>query len=192
MATNRLVEKQEVATYASLLLSAAQGEGGRDKVLAIRSELEAVAAAVRGQSEVVEVLTDSAYAPEQRNATARKLFAMCDPILVDVLAVMAERGDISKLSRITASFEDQLRTELNLNVVEVTTAVPLDDDLRAKITAKLAADLGTDVVLDERVDASILGGIIMSANGRRIDASVTSQLDHARNVLTQNTDGGER
>ena len=96
------------------------------------------------------------------------------------------------IARIEASFEEQLRSELNLNVVEVTTAVPLDDDLRAKITAKLAADFGTDVVLDEHVDASILGGIIMSANGRRIDASVTSQLDHARNVLTQNTDGGER
>ena len=192
MATNRLVEKQEVATYASALLRAAQEAGGRDEVLAIRSELGAVATAVRSESEVVEVLTDSAYEPEQRNATARKLFSMCDPILADVLAVMAERGDVEKVARVVASFEEQLRSELNLNVVEVTTAVPLDDDLRAKITAKLAADFGTDVVLDEHVDKSILGGIIMSANGRRIDASVTSQLDHARNVLTQNTDGGER
>ena len=192
MATNRLVEKQEVATYASALLRAAQEAGGRDKVLAIRSELGAVATAVRSESEIVEVLTDGAYEPEQRNATARKLFSMCDPILVDVLAVMAERGDVEKVARVVASFEEQLRSELNLNVVEVTTAVPLDDDLRAKITAKLAADFGTDVVLDEHVDKSILGGIIMSANGRRIDASVTSQLDHARNVLTQNTDGGER
>lgn len=192
MATNRLVEKEEVATYANVLLHAAQEAGGRDKVLAIRNEIKSVAAAVRAESEVIDVLTDSTYTPEQRNETARKLFAMCDPVFVDVLAVMAERGDMSKLARVATSFENQLRTELNLNVVEVTTAVSLDDDLRSKITNKLAADLGTDVVLDEHVDASIIGGIIMSANGRRIDASVTSQLDHARNVLTQTTDGGER
>lgn len=192
MATNRLVEKEEVAAYASTLLSAAQEEGGCEKVLAIRNELRSVAAAVRREGEVVDVLTDSSYTPEQRNETARKLFSMCDPILVEVLAIMAERGDIAKLSRVVTNYEDRLRTEMNLNVVEVTTAVPLDDDLRSTITKKLAADLGTDVVLDEYVDKSIIGGIIMSANGRRIDASVTSQLDHARNVLTQITDGGER
>ena len=33
------------------------------------------------------------------------------------------------------------------------------------------------VVLNEHVDKSLLGGIIMSANGRRIDASMRFQLD---------------
>ena len=72
-----------------------------------------------------------------------------------------------------------------------TTAVPLDDALRRIITEKAEADLDTNVVLRESVDKSILGGIIMSTNGKRIDASVASQLDHARNVLKTTTDGGE-
>ena len=33
--------------------------------------------------------------------------------------------------------------------------------------------------------------ILMSANGKRIDASVLSQLESARNVLKLSTDGGE-
>ena len=39
--------------------------------------------------------------------------------------------------------------------------------------------------------SSLIGGILMSANGKRIDASMTSQLEAARNVLKQSTDGGE-
>ena len=37
----------------------------------------------------------------------------------------------------------------------------------------------------------ILGGIIMSTNGKRIDASVASELEHARIVLKEENDGGE-
>ena len=71
------------------------------------------------------------------------------------------------------------------------TAVELDDHLREVITKKAEADLGTNVVLREHIDKSLLGGILMSANGKRIDASVLSQLESARNVLKLSTDGGE-
>ncbi len=192
MASNRLAEKKKVATYAAVLMEGAQQAGGRDAVLEVRNQLDDVTKIVRSNMELQNALTEASYAPEQRNALARSVFADCNAALVDVLAVMAERGDMACLSRVFATVEDLLRENLNLNVVEVTTAVPLDDELRQTISNKLAADLGTDVVLRETVDKSILGGIIMSANGKRIDASVTSQLDHARNVLKQSTDGGER
>jgi len=76
-------------------------------------------------------------------------------------------------------------------VVDVTTAVPLDDGLRQLITEKAEADLGRRAVLRERIDASILGGIIMDVDGNYIDASMISQLNRARNVLKDTTDGGE-
>ena len=53
--------------------------------------------------------------------------------------------------------------------------VELDDHLREVITKKAEADLGTNVVLREHIDKSLLGGILMSANGKRIDASVLSR-----------------
>ena len=45
-------------------------------------------------------------------------------------------------------------------------------------------------MLNESIDKTILGGIIMSVNGMRIDASVISQLNKARHTLKEN-DGGE-
>ncbi len=76
-------------------------------------------------------------------------------------------------------------------MVDVTTAVPLDDGLRQLITEKAEADLGRRAVLRERIDTSILGGIIMDVDGNYIDASMISQLNRARNVLKDTTDGGE-
>ena len=52
---------------------------------------------------------------------------------------------------------------------------------------------GQEAVLEvrERIDTSILGGIIMDVDGNYIDASMISQLNRARNVLKDTTDGGE-
>ena len=113
------------------------------------------------------------------------------PALVDVLLVMSERDDLELANRVYAAFDGLIEEKLGVVVVDVTTAVPLDDALRETISNKAAQDLGKKVVLRERVDKSILGGIIMSASGRRIDASIATQLDTARTVLKTTTDGGE-
>ena len=53
------------------------------------------------------------------------------------------------------------------------------------------ADLGHEVILREKVDPSIIGGIIISTHGHRIDASIASQLETARTVLSAAPTGGE-
>lgn len=191
MPTNRLVNKEKVATYASVLLDAAEEAGGQDAVLEVRDQAEQILGFMRSNMDLSGALEDTSYTPEQRNEVARNVFAPYHPVLVEVLAVMAERGDIALFSRVWKAYEEQLASKLNIAVVDVTTVVPLDDNLREIITKKTEADLGTKVVLREHIDQSILGGITMSANGRRIDASVLSQLESARTVLKLSTDGGE-
>ena len=191
MPTNRLIVKEEVAVYAAVLFDGAFEAGGQEAVLEVRDQMVRVAEAMRTNMELSVALSDPGYTPEQRGELARNVFAGCNPVLLDVLAVLAERGDAALLPRVLENYAEQLQSKLNPCVVDVTTAVPLDDALRRIITEKAEADLDTNVVLRESVDKSILGGIIMSTNGKRIDASVASQLDHARNVLKTTTDGGE-
>ncbi len=191
MPTNRLLEKEKVATYASVLLEAAQEAGGQDAVLEIRDQAEQILRIMRTNMDLQSALTDSTYTPEQRATIARGVFASCNSVLTEVLAVMAERGDIELLTRVWNAYCEQLQEKLNVNVVDVTTVVELDDHLREVIKKKAEADLGTNVVLRERVDTSLLGGILMSVGGKRIDASVVSQLENARIVLKQTMDGGE-
>ena len=192
MPTNRQVTKEKIDTYAQVLLDAAYEAGGMDTVLQVRDEAEAIVRIMRSNMDLSEALKDSSYTSEQRNELARNVFAQAHPVLVDVLAVMAERGDSALLSRVWVSYGKALESKLNVTVVDVTTVVELDDHLREVIVKKTEADLGTKVVLREHIDKSLIGGILMSANGRRIDASVLSQLESARNVLKQQPkDGGE-
>ena len=191
MPNNRLLAKEEVATYSGMLLDAALEQGGAEHVLEVREQLDFVLRTYRGNADLREALGNPAYSPEQRHTLAVNVFDGIDPLAVSVIAVMAERGDLDKLSSTVNAYRNAAEEKLGVAVVDVTTVVALDDHLREVITEKLSVDLGKKVVLREHIDASILGGIIMSTNGKRIDASVASELEHARIVLKEENDGGE-
>lgn len=191
MPTNRLVVKEEVNTYAAAMIEAAYDAGGQDAVLEVRTQMDQILELLYTDMELSNALTETSYTPQQRNQIAKAVFAGCNPAFTNVMAVMAERGDANLLARVRKVYEDQLSKKLNLCVVDVITVVELDDNLRHIITEKVEADLGMKSVLNEHIDKSILGGIIMSVNGTRIDASMVSQLNNARQVLKGISDGGE-
>ncbi len=191
MTTNRLIVKQEVATYANTLLEAAFEAEGQDGVLEVRDQLDFVMATIRGNADLRDALADPGFTPEQRHELVINVLAGIHPLVVSVIAIMAERGNLDELGSVVSSFKDAAEAKLGVCVVDVTTVVELDDNLRQFINDKLSKDLGKPVVLREHIDKSILGGIIMSTHGKRIDASVFSRLEKTRNVLTESNDGGE-
>ena len=127
MPTNRLAEKEKVLTYASVLLDGALAEGGQAVAMAVRDQADEIVRIMRANPALTEALKNTAYTAEERNALARGVFEGVDGALVDVLAVMAERGDTDLLTRVCSAFEDAIQEKLNVTIVDVTTAVALDD-----------------------------------------------------------------
>lgn len=191
MPTNRLVAKEKVATYATALFNGALMTGKQEGVLEVRDHMEEVLRHIRSNMDLASALSESGYTPEQRNELANEVFTGFNAVLIQVLAIMAERRDIDLLPRVWHVYEEIIEKELGIVVVDVTTTVKLDGKLRKLISVKLENDFGKNVALREHIDESILGGIVMSAQGKRIDASVLSQLESARSVLKTTTDGGE-
>ena len=118
------------------------------------------------------------------NLAPLKAQAEASPEVLSVLSQMAAHGDLDKLGEVLDLYSEMADGDQQTVGVTVTTAVPLDNELRALITQKCELDLGCNVFLIERVDPSIIGGLILSANGRRRDASVRYQLEQARKVMT--------
>ena len=183
MPTNRLVIKEQIATYTSLLFEALKNDGGSEGVLRACNEAKQIVAAIRGNADLDAALNDPGFMPEQKAELARNVFAQASPALVSVIALMAERGEIDYLARVADGIEERMGDELGIVVVDVTTAVELDDHLRDLIKKKAGSEMGKTVMLNEHVDKSILGGIIMSTKDERIDASLLTQVEKTREAL---------
>jgi F-type H+-transporting ATPase subunit delta len=188
MRTSRALAKQIMATYADVLFDAAAADNAVDEVY---SQMEAVQRLVRSHAPLRDALLDDSATGEHRAQVVLDVFAGLNPNLVRVLAIMAERGNFDLLSGVVEAYGRVAEEKRGVVAVDVTTAVELSESLRESITNKLAADLGKGVVLREKVDPAIIGGIVFSTHGQRIDASIASQLENARGVLSTAHTGGE-
>lgn len=151
----------------------------------------------RAEAEKVEAYTralmEAARSEGRANADlvqwqhARKF----SPEVLETLAAMQREDDLDLVSQVAKQYKEYLDAEDKTVSVTVTTAVPMDDDLREKVRAKAEADLKAPVYLVERVDPSIIGGIMLEARGKRYDASVRAQLANIRKTLSSSFIGGE-
>ena len=110
----------------------------------------------------------------------RSIFPALQPAIDGALAVMVEQENFDLLPAVVEAYDRVAEERRNIVVADVTTAIPLTESLRQSISDKLSADMGRAVVLREKVDPSIIGGIVIkAAGGKIIDASVSGQLDES-------------
>lgn len=162
-----------------------------DAIDAADAGIARIAETLRGSVELRDAMADTALPAEKKRAIVRDLFTDEAPEAVAVAALLAERGLAGSISDVASAFREIAEKEQGIVVAEITTAIPLDDALRASVSSKLAASLGRPVTLRERVDASILGGIRIQVAGRVLDGSIASQLNSVRVALTKTSQGGE-
>lgn len=113
------------------------------------------------------------------------------PEVLDTLTSMQEEDDASLIEEVYAEFKRLVDSDDSIVSVTVTTAVPLDEDLRTKVCEKAEEMFKASIYLVERVDPKILGGIILEARGQRYDASVRTQLATVRRTLSNAFMGGD-
>ena len=187
---NRHVINETIAAYANAAIDGANAAGGKEAVVEIRNQMLEILGFMASNIDLRLACDDEGYTPEEREGIVKAVFGSYNEILVSLLCV-ASRCDMGKLRGIYHKYEELIESKLNFNVVDVTTVVELDDNLRTVITEKAESDLGRECVLVEHIDPSIQGGIIMSTGGRYVDASVRTRFDRARIALKEKTDGGE-
>ncbi len=176
-------------TYARVLFDLADAA---DAVDAADAGLKTVVESVRGHIDLRNTLTDSQVPAEKKRDVLSGIFGeRVSPEALTVVALAVDRGHADLLGDVSRIFGEIAEKERGIVVAQVTTAIALTDAMRASVTDKLAASLGRPVTLRERVDASILGGIIINVAGRVLDGSLASQLRAMRATLVTAPQGGE-
>ena len=101
----------------------------------------------------------------------------------NLVGVLIANRRLSALPQVAQTFGALLAERRGQQTAEVVSAHPLSDTQRAQITARLTEAGYSGVRLTERVDPSILGGLIVRIGSRLYDSSIKSKLQRMQYAL---------
>ena len=95
----------------------------------------------------------------------------------NLLCVLTEKGRVNCFAGIVKYFRELYNDKFKLAEITVTTSAKLSEEMKSKITEKMSKIIGKTVTINERIDPSIIGGIIVDHGSRRYDGSVKARLN---------------
>jgi len=90
------------------------------------------------------------------------------------------------LPEISASFISLYKKNKNIKEVVVTSAFPLDDDLKNSLMDYISNETNSEIDLKEKIDESLIGGAIIRMNDKQLDASISSSLKALKQKFSKN------
>jgi F-type H+-transporting ATPase subunit delta len=131
-----------------------------------------------------KTLASPRVSQEQKEAMLDRIFkGRVDAIVLNFMKVLCRRDRIGSLRAVQVTAAELRDEQLGKLRVLVTSAHPLSESQRNNIVARMSEVLSKQIVLDERVDTSLLGGIVIRVGDQVFDGSVAGKFDAIRNSV---------
>jgi F-type H+-transporting ATPase subunit delta len=123
-----------------------------------------------------------AYADKER--IVRRVVGDVLPEAVSLVLLMIRRGRPGAIGRMVEHFAELVRRHRGVELAEVRTVLPMEDEQRDAVVERLHELTGNKIQINEVVDESLIGGITVRIGDRLYDASVRNRLERLRARLT--------
>ncbi len=169
--------KRAVSTYSEALFELAFEEWLRELNTAWKDI---------GKDNALLAALDDAAAPfeERKSKLDDRLPEGLSEKARNFLYLLASKHDLHLLDEVIRDFDNQVRgRKLQRQTAQVTSAIPLTNEEKQALEAKLSEQFGVDLRFDYAVDTAILGGIRVRVGDRVIDGTVAKRLEALKEQL---------
>jgi len=142
------------------------------------NDIRSLLSLLESSQELRQFLANPLIKPDAKKAVIQQIAGEeMNPLMRNFLRLLVDKGRILFLEGIGKQYLTKLR-ELNQTVLaEVTSAVPLSDaqmqTVREKVQAMTSA---RQVEIETKIDADLIGGVVIKVGSQVIDASLRGQL----------------
>lgn len=167
--------------YGGALYSLACEEGLE---AVIGEELAQVNRLLKAEPKALKLLDSPLVPREERCGCVQRMFGgQVQPYLVNFLKLLCRRGQMSQLAGCAAHYHALYNEAHNISDAVAVTALPLSPDQTARLKAQLEKVTGKTILLENRVDPAVLGGVRVEVDGKRLDGTVKNRLDGLRRAI---------
>lgn len=173
-------EQQIGALYAKALLGAAG-----DNVDEIIAQFEGVVKECLDRFPSLEkALASPRIGQDDKEAMLDRIFRdKLDKSLLNFFKILCRRGRVSSLRAIQVTASQLRNEQLGKQQVQVSSSVALTADQKSAIAAQLRQSFGKEAVLVEKIDPTLLGGVVLRIGDRVYDGSVLGRMQQMRQAV---------
>lgn len=171
------IDERELAVgrvYARSLLTLARERGEQRET---GEELQQLVELLAASPELERFARNPLVDTEARERALEKtLRGRLSDLVLDTLLVMNRKGRLGLFRELAEAYRLELEELEGWIEVSVSTAVPLTDSQRERLTETAARYAGRKPRLIEKVEPGLLGGMVVRIGDRKIDSSVKKEL----------------
>jgi F-type H+-transporting ATPase subunit delta len=135
--------------------------------------------------EFMDALNNPAIQDEAKRSLLDSQFKTTNKMALNLVYLLVAKGKFNLIKGINDTFRQLVDELQGIDKAEVTTAVPLDNEEKLRIIQYLGKVRGKKVVITEKVDDRIIGGVIARVGGKIIDGSTATRLSALRNDMAE-------
>lgn len=169
--------------YAKALLDLAVEQ---HQLEACKADIEAVVAACKDSKELSLLLKSPVVKTDKKVAILNEVFTSFGTLSKSFINIITNKKREALLEEIAERFLLAYKQHKGIESALVTTAIPLDKDLRASIQVFVEKHLGGQVELMEKVDEKLIGGAVIRMGDKQLDASVFRQINDLKQIFNKN------
>ena len=140
-------------------------------------------AGIVADGKLMSMLENPKLSFEVKKAILEESLGTMNPLVVNLAYLLMSRGRLKILGDISKYYERLLDRHHGIVHAEVLTAVSLHDEDRQSLSRQFAELVGHKVIIDSRVDPSILGGFKAKIGDVLIDGSIRNALESMKKTL---------
>jgi len=170
--------------YAKSLLTLALEKGVDEAVLA---DMQLVVTTVSENVELRSMLKSPIVKSEKKNEILNLIFgSKVNALTVSFIKMATENGRENILGMIANSYILAHKKHNNIAMIEVTSAIALDQAQKDKILKLVASHGVANAEMTEKIDPSLIGGFIVRFGDQQIDASILRKFNNLKHELVNN------
>ena len=178
-----MAETRAAIRYAKAALSLATDKQVAE---AINSDMVLIYKTIQDNPELDEAIKNAVVKSEDKKAILSKVFPNVNAMVQELFKVLDANKRLDLIGAVANKYTELFDIQNGKESATVTTAVPITEEVEAKVLAKIKELTNKAVTVKNIVDESILGGFILRVGDIQYNGSIANKLNTLKSEFTIN------
>lgn len=176
-------ELQVASRYAKSLIDLAEEQNALE---AIKVDIESFISVMKQNTELQAVLKNPIVGTDKKVAILEQIFgASFHKVILGFFKLVITKGRSEVLYGTAKEFINEYNQRKGILHAVVTSASPLTEEQKSQIANLVIEATKAQIILEAKVDPSLIGGFVLKVGDRQIDTSIASSLNKLKKEFAQ-------